>query len=91
MSLQIIANLNIDFYDRKYVSIEAKQYDNDSRFVLVTCYNQGKLFPVNSIDHSAYIRYKKSDDYAVFNFCRITEDEKILVECLLLKEFVVPI
>ena len=80
MALQAIANINIDFYDTKYILINAKQYDRSSRFLSVTCYSHGELCPLSSAQHSAYIRYKKSDTHSVFNFCEITNKGKILVE-----------
>lgn len=80
MALECITNINVDFYDKKYILINAKQFDKKTRFLSVTCYNHGEIFPVNYRDHAAYIRYKKSDDYGVFNFCEITKDGKILVE-----------
>lgn len=78
MSLQSITNLNVDFYDKKYILINAKQLDKNSRFILVTCYNHGELFQLSAA-HSAYIRYKKADGYSVFNECQINKG-KILVE-----------
>lgn len=80
MALQTITNINIDFYDKKYISINAKQYDKNSRFLSVTCYNHGELYPINASEHSAYIRYRKSDNHSVFNFCDIDYRGKILVE-----------
>lgn len=80
MALQSIINVNVDFYDKKYILINAKQLDKKSRFLSVTCYNHGELFPVSYRDHAAYIRYKKPDNYSVFNFCEITKDGTVLVE-----------
>lgn len=80
MSLQIFTDLNIDFYDKKYILINAKQLDKKSRFLSVTCYNNGELYPINSGEHSAYIRYRKSDENGVFNECEINRKGKILVE-----------
>ena len=80
MALQAIVNINVDFYDKKYISINAKQLDRETRFLLVTCYSHGELYPLNSAEHSAYIRYKKPDGYCVFNFCDIDDNGKILVE-----------
>lgn len=80
MALEIVKNIDIDFYDKKYILINAKQLDNKSRQLLVTCYNQGQIVPINSGDHAAYIRYKKSDGYSVFNFCEIKGVGKVLVE-----------
>lgn len=80
MASQSITNLNVDFYDKKYILINAKQLDKNSRFLSVTCYNHGELYPVNSGEHSAYIRYKKADEHSVFNFCEIDRWGKITVE-----------
>lgn len=80
MALQSIIDINVDFYDKKYTLINAKQLDKNSRFLSVTCYNHGKLYPINAGEHSAYIRYKKSDNHSVFNFCEINRYGKILVE-----------
>ena len=80
MALQTIKEINVDFYDKKYILINAKQFDKNSRYILVTCYNHGVIYPINSGEHSAYIRYKKSDNYSVFNFCEIDRKGKIKVE-----------
>lgn len=80
MSLQTTTKINVDFYDKKYILINAKQYDKSSRFVLVTCYNHGDFYPVNSNEHSAYIRYRKSDGNGVFNLCEIVSEGRILIE-----------
>ena len=80
LALQAIANINVDFYDKKYISINAKQLDRKTRFLSITCYSHGELCPLNSGEHSAYIRYKKPDGYCVFNFCDINNKGKILVE-----------
>ena len=79
MVLQTITNINVDFYDKKYILINAKQYDKNSRLLSVTCYNHGDIYPINAGEHSAYIRYKKSDNNSVFNFCDINNKGKILV------------
>lgn len=80
MALQITTNIDIDFYDNKYILINAKQYDKKSRFLSVSCYNHGEFYPINAGEHSAYIRYNKADNNGVFNFCEIDRKGKILVE-----------
>lgn len=80
LAVQAIANISVDFYDKKYISINAKQLDRKTRFLSVTCYSHGELCPLNSGEHSAYIRYKKPDGYCVFNFCDINSKGKIIVE-----------
>ena len=79
MALQSITNINVDFYDKKYILINAKQFDKNSRFLSVTCYNHGEPFVLSSAQHSAYIRYKKADEHSVFNFCEINKG-RIIVE-----------
>lgn len=80
MALQTITNINIDFYDKKYILINAKQFDKSSRFISVTCYDNGEPYLVNANEHSAYIRYRKSDNHSVFNLCEIDNHGKIMVE-----------
>ena len=77
--LRIIRSIDIDLYNKKCITIIAKQYDMNSRFILFTCYNQGNIFFLNNTNY-AFIRYKKPDDLGVFNQCTITPDGKILVE-----------
>jgi hypothetical protein len=78
--LQTTTNINIDFYDKKYVLINAKQLDSQSRFLSITCYNHGEFYRLNEGEHSAYIRYRKADNNSVFNFCEIDRKGSIVVE-----------
>lgn len=78
--LQTTTNINVDFYDKKYILINAKQFDKKSRFLSVTCYNHGEAYPLNEGEHSAYIRYRKADNNSVFNFCKIERKGNIIVE-----------
>ena len=80
MAIHTTTNINVDFYDKKYILINAKQHDKYSRFLSVACHNQGKKFPLNSGEHAAYIRYKKADDYAVFNWCDLDRNGNVIVE-----------
>lgn len=78
--LQTTTNISVDFYDKKYILINAKQLDKKSRFLSVTCYNHGEPYHLNEGEHSAYIRYKKADNNSVFNFCEIDRKGNIIVE-----------
>ena len=80
MALEVLKNINVDFYDTKYIMINAKQYDDRSRWISITCYNQGSLFNISASKHSAYVRYRKADGYGVLNYCRINHRGEILVE-----------
>lgn len=80
MDAKIIRDINVDFYDNKLITINAKQNDKLSRYIRFTCYNQKELFVLDSASQKAYIRYKKADDNGVMNSCTITSDGKVLVE-----------
>lgn len=80
MNLKVTKQVNVDFYDTKYISINAKQYDRASRYILVTCYNQGTIMPISNYNYYAFVRYRKADELGVFNKCQITNDGKILIE-----------
>ena len=80
MSLEIISNINVDFYDKKYLMINAKQYDDVSRWIYITCYSKGELFNLSASKHTAYIRYRKADGHGVLNTCRINYKGQALVE-----------
>lgn len=80
MNLEIIKEQKVDFYTSKYISINVKQYDKSSRYILVTCCNQETFFPIDNIYNHAFVRYRKPDEKNVFNCCDITEDGKVLIE-----------
>lgn len=80
MAIQSITNINVDFYYKKYIMINAKQYDDNSRWIYVTCYNQGDPLDINSNEYTAYIRYRKADGRSVLNSCRINQNSEVLVE-----------
>ena len=80
MALETVKNINVDFYDSKYILINAKQYDDSSRRIVVTCYDQGKIFNLSSNKHTAYVRYRKADGHAVCNFCTITTRGQVEIE-----------
>jgi hypothetical protein len=80
MALEIIKNISVDFYDKKYILINAKQYDSKSRWISITCYNQGEIFNLDQSKHSAYVKYRKADGQGVFNNCRINNKGEVLVE-----------
>lgn len=80
MALESIKNINVDFYDNRYILINTKQYDGNSRYITITCYDQGKIFNLSPARHTAYVRYRKSDGHTIFNFCTITPRGQVEVE-----------
>lgn len=79
MAIKTTIKIDVDFYDKKHILINAKQLDKGSRLLEVTCYNHGELFKINDAEYAAYVRYRKADDYGVFNLCKI-RNNKIEVE-----------
>ena len=80
MDLQTTKQINIDVAKYKYISLNAKQYDRNLRYILITCYCNDELLPINKNTHFASVRYGKPDNRGVFNTCEITSDGKILIE-----------
>lgn len=80
MGLQIIRNINVDFHDQQYIMVNAKQQDDLSRLIAVTCCEQGNIFELNASKHVAYVRLKKDDEHVVFDTCLIDEKGRVLVE-----------
>lgn len=72
--------ITLDFYNKNIVSVSAKQYDNQSRYIEISCTENGKAFLVDKNTMSAYIRYRKPDGLGCFNECEITDEGNILVE-----------
>ena len=79
MALKSIRKIDIDFTNQKYILINAKQNDRKSRFLEVSCHDNGQRLSLNKANHTAFIRYRKADDYGVFNICDIT-NENVIVE-----------
>ena len=80
MALQSITNVNIDFVEPKYIMINAKQYDDCSRLIYITCYNDGSLYSLSAKNHTAFIKFRKADGRYVYNFCDIDYKGRITVE-----------
>lgn len=78
--LQITKKITLDFQNKNIVSINAKQYDKESRYIEITVINQGSLYALDKNSVSAFIRLRKPDSLGVFNSCQITNQGKILVE-----------
>lgn len=80
MSIQAILPISVDFCNKKYTLVNAKQYDSEARYLLVSCHNGGEFFKLSNGSHSAFVRYKKPDGYSVFRKCTIDSQGKVLME-----------
>lgn len=72
--------ITLDFYNKNIVSVSAKQYDSQSRYIEISCTENGKAFAADKNTMSAYIRYQKPDGTGCFNDCKITDEGNILTE-----------
>lgn len=77
---QTTAKITLDLYTKNVVSVNAKQYDNQTRYIEITCVENGIVFTVDKSIMSAFIRFKKPDDNGVFNEVEITSDGKLKIE-----------
>lgn len=80
MGVQVFREITVDFSNSRYIIMNAKQHDSKSRFVRMTCTNVGQKVNLNPTDYSAFIRYRKSDGYGVFNKCIISTEGQIIFE-----------
>lgn len=76
----ITSKITLDLYAKNVVAVNAKQYDNKTRFVEITCVENGIIFQVDKLIMSAFIRFKKPDDNGVFNEVEVTSDGKLKIE-----------
>lgn len=72
--------VSLDIYDTPIVSVIAKQYDSNSRFVEAVCTENGVKFSLNSEEHKAIIVCNKPDDTVVVNDATILSNGNVLIE-----------
>lgn len=76
--MQTIAKISLDLYNKNIVKVSAKQYDT-GRGIEVTCTHNGIIYDVDTNTTSAFVRFKKPDDFNVFNQCEIVNN-RIMIE-----------
>lgn len=72
--------LCLDFSNNNIKSINVKQLDTKSRYILVSCTKHGKKIKLDPSTSSVLIACKKPDGYYVLNNCEILEDGSVFVE-----------
>lgn len=71
--------ISLDFHNSNMVTVQAKQFDNESRYINITCTDFGKKVMLNKETMSAFIRYRKADNKAIFHDVDIIDDGTLLV------------
>lgn len=79
-NIQIIETVPLDFYNNNIQIINVKQLDTSARGIRVNCTEHGKKFKLNTLSHSAFVRYKKPDGKDIFNKCYIQDDGCVIFE-----------
>lgn len=78
--LKLIATVTLDFYTNNIKTINVKQCDTNSRFILASFTDHGKKVALNKDTMSVITRYKKADGKFGLRDCDILEDGTVLIE-----------
>ena len=79
MNLKTIQNLSIDFNQKGYKTINASQYDKETRYVVVHCTDNGTFVPLDDTVY-ATARTMTADGRALLAPATIQDDGTILLE-----------
>lgn len=77
--LTIPNEIKIDFHESRYIAVNVKQYDSNSREIILACCNKGKFFKLNKNYHIVFMRLKRPDDKGMMSQCDITTEGKIKI------------
>ena len=79
MDLQTAQNVSIDFNQKGYKTINAKQYDKETRHIVIRCTDNGTFVPLDSTIY-ANARTMTADGRALLDSATIRDDGTILLE-----------
>lgn len=79
MSIQNIQNITTDFSRKNSSSVSVKQYDRNTRFLIVKCTDNGKFVKLDKSSMACNAKILTPDDRAIFNSCEILEDGTVKV------------
>ena len=74
-------NITLDFCRNDYTTITIKQYDANSRHVLITCTDNGTVYKLDSSTYTCNVKMMTPDNRAIWdNKCvKINEDGNVLI------------
>lgn len=78
--LKLIATVSLDFYINNIKTVNVKQSDTNSRFILVSFTEYGKKVALNKSTMSALVRYKKPDGKFGLLDCEILDDGTAMIQ-----------
>lgn len=79
MSLQNTQNLVTDLCRDHSQRILVKQYEKNSRFILIKCTENGKFYPLNNKNTKCNIKMLTPDNRAIYNPCEILDSGLVRV------------
>lgn len=79
MNLQTTQKLSLDFNQKSYKTLNASQYDKESRYVVIQCTDQGKFVPLDETVY-ANARSLTADGRALLDSTTVQEDGTLFLE-----------
>jgi len=71
--------ITLDFCQNDYKTVTVKQYDKDSRNLIITCTDNGAFYKLNSSTLQCNVKMNTPDDRAIYDTATIKEDGTVLV------------
>lgn len=78
--MENIQYVTLDFVHNNYTSIVMKQYDTNSRFLIINCTDRGIPFLLNPSMHTCKVKMLTPDNRAIYNSVEINDDGSVTVE-----------
>lgn len=80
MDLTTIQPINLDFYRNEAKIVRAKQYDKNTRYINIKCFDNGTYFPLDKTQMKCNFKMKTPDDRGIYHETAIQDDGSILIE-----------
>ena len=71
--------ITLDFCQNDYKTVTVKQYDKDSRNLIITCTDNGAFYKLDSSTLQCNVKMNTPDDRAIYDTATINEDGTVLV------------
>ena len=79
MSIENVQKITLDFCRKNIQSVSVKQYDKNTRYLIVTCTENGKLVKLDKSSMTCRVKVLTPDDRASLDTCTILDDGTVKV------------
>ena len=79
MSIENVQKITLDFCRKNIQSVSVKQYDKNTRYLIVTCTENGKLVKLDKSSMTCRVKVLTTDDRASLDTCTILDDGTVKV------------